>query len=228
MSTAQPGWYPDPQGFGTLRWFDGERWTEHRAPAPQPGQDAPTTPAQPSPAGYGPTTYGQTAYAQTGYAQTGYAQPGYGYPGQPMAWQPPAQQGRSGGVKALIVVGAILGTLVLVGVVAAVAIPVFLDQRDQAERSELADLTCEDANADAVRLSLEQTPDDMVALTSVTGSTLTVDNRRTVETPAAGGEALVMTCEGDGLWADGVTTRVWVELWLLDDRSLEVGVRWDE
>jgi hypothetical protein len=25
-----PGWYPDPQGPG-LRWWDGQRWTEHVA-----------------------------------------------------------------------------------------------------------------------------------------------------------------------------------------------------
>ena len=28
-----PGWYPDPQGGG-LRWWDGQRWTEHVADRP--------------------------------------------------------------------------------------------------------------------------------------------------------------------------------------------------
>jgi uncharacterized RDD family membrane protein YckC len=34
-TTATPGWYPDPTGpQGQLRYFDGRRWTEHRAAMP--------------------------------------------------------------------------------------------------------------------------------------------------------------------------------------------------
>ena len=29
-ATANAGWYP--AGDGSLRWWDGERWTEHTAP----------------------------------------------------------------------------------------------------------------------------------------------------------------------------------------------------
>jgi Protein of unknown function (DUF2510) len=33
-----PGWYDDSSGSGGLRWWDGQRWTEHRHPGfPQPG-----------------------------------------------------------------------------------------------------------------------------------------------------------------------------------------------
>ena len=27
-----PGWYPDPQDAASLRWFDGENWSEYRQP----------------------------------------------------------------------------------------------------------------------------------------------------------------------------------------------------
>ena len=39
--TTLEGWYPDPENVRQLRWWDGERWTEHRhergpAPAMEP------------------------------------------------------------------------------------------------------------------------------------------------------------------------------------------------
>lgn len=33
---AVPGWYADPDGGASLRWWDGGRWTAYRAPAPAP------------------------------------------------------------------------------------------------------------------------------------------------------------------------------------------------
>jgi hypothetical protein len=37
------GWYPDPDSPGIVRWWDGEAWTERRAPAAPPA-----APRQPS------------------------------------------------------------------------------------------------------------------------------------------------------------------------------------
>ena len=45
MTTTPPNWYPDPHNAAFVRWWDGQRWTEHVQPAAAPG--APPTPAQP-------------------------------------------------------------------------------------------------------------------------------------------------------------------------------------
>ena len=45
VGTPQPaGWYPDAQVPGALRWFDGERWTDHRVAPPAPASRPPRPP----------------------------------------------------------------------------------------------------------------------------------------------------------------------------------------
>ncbi|MGB3351253.1 MAG: DUF4352 domain-containing protein [Mycobacterium sp.] len=55
MTTPQTpaGWYSDPDGSGGQRYWDGQAWTEHRAPAPQipPPPPPPAAAAEPEHAG---------------------------------------------------------------------------------------------------------------------------------------------------------------------------------
>src|SRR5690606_39688034 len=56
--TAQtpPNWYPDPQNPALVRWWDGQRWTEHvqerdaAAPPPSPARAQVPAPAPAAPA----------------------------------------------------------------------------------------------------------------------------------------------------------------------------------
>jgi Protein of unknown function (DUF2510) len=51
---AVAGYYPDPAGSGSLRWWDGQRWTDHLvAPTPfaQPAAATPVFSAEPWPSG---------------------------------------------------------------------------------------------------------------------------------------------------------------------------------
>jgi hypothetical protein len=81
-SLPPANWYPDPQTPGQLRYWDGQRWTQHVHPVQQPAQGvggfAPTGGAAQAGGGYAPT--GGTAQAGGGYAPTGgAAQAGGGY-----------------------------------------------------------------------------------------------------------------------------------------------------
>jgi len=78
-NTPQPpaGWYPDPQGTGGQRWWNGSAWSAQTRATPAP--PVPPVPPYAGP-GYGAVQPGYGA--QPGYpAQPGYATPpGYGTP----------------------------------------------------------------------------------------------------------------------------------------------------
>lgn len=40
-SSVPPGWHPDPNDQSQWRWWDGEQWTEQRAPRKPAGKKAP-------------------------------------------------------------------------------------------------------------------------------------------------------------------------------------------
>lgn len=55
LAAAPPGWYPDPQGSGMMRWFDGMMWTQSYAPPGSvPMGGMPMGPPNPGPGYYPP------------------------------------------------------------------------------------------------------------------------------------------------------------------------------
>lgn len=62
------GWYPDPDGSGGQRYWDGSAWTEHKVEAPSPAEAAPADPepaAEPEPIDVPSTAYEPTTSFET-------------------------------------------------------------------------------------------------------------------------------------------------------------------
>lgn len=119
---------------------------------------------------------------------------------------PPVKQGWSGAKIAAVVSLSVLGLVVVLGILGAVAIPVFLDQeRKEAFAAAVQDATCEQVALEAVELSHQDLQEGYVGLASVAGAQVTKDERSTATRPASGELTYLMTCQGIGTWDDGST-----------------------
>lgn len=147
----QPGWYPDDNG--TMRWFDGNAWTDHVQPGAAPGAEPtavesggpePTRPLEqsawqagpppsgpppssPPPSGPPPSTpppSGPPSGAPYGAVPS--APSGPGGPGDQPNLAPPSFGGGGGGNnKVLLILLAIVGAIVLIAVIAVGAWAIF-------------------------------------------------------------------------------------------------------
>ncbi len=144
---TSPGWYPDPHDPRLVRWFDGEQWTGHAAPALPPKKKL------------------------------------------------------SGGVLAIVVVAVVVLGVVAAGVLAAVAVPVFLAQRERAELSIVSSYTCDDVERFAVDAYGSGGDINLVSLDSI----LLDDARPIAGLPDEGDDdVFVMSCTGLAVYDDGV------------------------
>jgi hypothetical protein len=166
MSGPAAGWYDDPSSAQHSRWWDGERWTDHtRLVTAQPvlaggTPTSPTGPPPPSPTPVAPGT-GAAAWSNrpTGSADVPNEPPDRGDAlaiaslVSGMLWLfwlgsiaaivtgiMALRRKVTGGHQAMAVIGIVLGGLSFLGapVLAAVAVPVFLDQRDAATEAMTA------------------------------------------------------------------------------------------
>ncbi|KQY46757.1 DUF2510 domain-containing protein [Cellulomonas sp. Root137] len=100
MTGAPAGWFPSPDAVGTLRWWDGLRWTDEVRPSIE---DAPTTPELWIPQPRAGAEAEQTG--RTGVPLLGSARYAYGAPGDvdatptsvPVSWPAPAAGPRPSG-----------------------------------------------------------------------------------------------------------------------------------
>ena len=118
---------PAPVGYPSASYQP----TSQPAPyQPAPYQPAAYAPPPNPPSSYQPSRFEPQGFAASGYQTPGYAPPGYLPPAQAQPFQNfPPTSGRSAGAKVLIGLALVVGGFVVLGILAAIAIPVFLSQR---------------------------------------------------------------------------------------------------
>ena len=132
-------------------------------------------------------------------------------------------------VKVAVAIISIVVGVVILGILAAIAIPVFLDQQQKAALAELDSLTCEDVGASAVDLSAEgAAASGMIALVAMTDAVVVADQRATLQFPDNGSRVFVMTCDGTGTWADGLATPLTVDVYVDSALTPILELAWDE
>lgn len=180
-----PGWYPHPTMVDTVRYWDGSTWTEAIAPAT-------ATPT--------PVTTAQHAPLPLVRSQDGEARPDeqLGDPNTPSkVFTTQAWTGWVGLVLAVVLISQFGPRLIdrLNGNDADGGLPF-------GDASSPDDYTCDDLADSAVLISADQNA--FLTLLKVRNPRITQDNRDTYTLPVGTGESDVLTCEGVGVYSDGV------------------------
>jgi hypothetical protein len=131
-------------------------------------------------------------------------------------------------VRTLVIVACVVGAFILISIAVAVAIPVYLNQRNKGAVASLSSLTCQEVARDAVTLSMREATADQVPLVGVTDTAILRDGRAGLTVPNRGQTAFVMSCRGTGQWKDGQSSVVTVEVDLNSARQRVLSVNWGQ
>lgn len=139
---------------------------------------------------------------------------------------PPATR-RTSTARVLLTLAAVSAGAWLVQALAAIALTVFVNQRDNAELAAYDSLTCAEVVDEAIRVSEVEAATAGIALQSMTDVAIADDARPLTERPASGGDSYLMSCDGRGLWADGLETYVVIDVYVDDEFEMIIQVFWE-
>lgn len=139
--------------------------------------------------------------------------------GQPSYTAQAPAGGHSSSTRVLVILASVVGGFILLSLLAAIAIPLYLNQQQKASLADIVSLSCRDVAAEAVAFSTKNAPQGKIPLVGMTDAVLVTDQRAGLQVPATGSKAFVMSCRGTGQWEDGVSSSVTVRLYLTSDRK---------